>query len=268
MLSAAIIVFREVLEAALIIGIIAAAARNIKNKNYWIWAGISVGLVGSGIVASITNLIIQMASGLGQEILNIFILCTAIIMLAWHNIWMSKHGKKIAQQANQKTLDIKKGKLEIYALFLIVALAVLREGSETVLFLYGIATANNFSMHDGLLGSLFGLIGGCALGFLLYLGLIQIPIRWFFTVTGSMLLLLAGGMSAQVAQLLNQADIVNYFSAPLWDSSNFIAQNSVIGTFLHAMLGYNNQPTGLQLLFFSITIIVISFGMKLNTKTK
>jgi high-affinity iron transporter len=83
-----------------------------------------------------------------------------------------------------------------------------------------------------------------------------------------MLLLLAGGMSAQVAQLLNQADIVNYLSTPLWDSSNFIAQNSVIGTLLHAMLGYNNQPTGLQLLFFSMTIIVIGFGMKLNTKIK
>ena len=264
MFSAAIIVFREVLEAALIIGIIAAAARNLKNKNYWIFTGIIAGLLGAAIIASITNLIIQMASGLGQELLNILILCAAILMLAWHNIWMSKHGKKLAQQANQKSININEGRLAIYALFSIAALAVLREGSETVLFLYGITTANNFSIHSTLLGGLFGLIGGCALGFLLYFGLIQIPVRWFFGVTGGMLLLLAGGMAAQVAQLLNQADILNYLSSPLWDSSQLITQDSILGTFLHVLLGYSNQPTGLQLLFFSTTILLILFGMKLN----
>ncbi|MFZ9643069.1 MAG: FTR1 family iron permease [Candidatus Methylopumilus sp.] len=264
MLGAAIIVFREVLEAALIIGIISAATHGIKNRSHWIWAGVFAGLLGAGVVASITSLIAEMASGFGQELFNIFILCVAILMLAWHNIWMSHHGKAFAKQANSAGLDIKEGRSEISALFLIVALAVLREGSETVLFLYGIATANSASMHTTLVGGLLGLAGGCAIGFLLYLGLLSIPIRWFFKVTGTMVLLLAAGMASQVAQLLIQADVISYLAMPLWDSSRLIAQDSALGTFLHAFAGYDAEPTGLQLLFFGMTILLISVAMKLS----
>ena len=99
MLGSAIIVFREVLEAALIIGIIAAATRNLPTRNAWLIAGIAAGIVGSLIVASLTGQIADMAEGVGQELFNAGILALAAMMLAWHNIWMARHGMQLAAEA-------------------------------------------------------------------------------------------------------------------------------------------------------------------------
>ena len=142
MLATAIIIFREVLEAALIIGILAAATRNISGSRRWLVAGVLVGLIGSGMVAASTDVIGQLANGIGQEIFNAIVLGIAVTMLAWHNIWMSSHGAALAANASALGRDISDGRSESSALFLIVGLAVLREGSESVLFLYGIAASD------------------------------------------------------------------------------------------------------------------------------
>jgi len=126
MLGSAIIVFREVLEAALIIGIIAAATRNLPGRNIWLLAGITAGLLGSVIVASLTGQIAVLAEGVGQELFNACILGVAALMLAWHNIWMARHGRQLALNARQMGTDVASGGREISALALVVALAILR----------------------------------------------------------------------------------------------------------------------------------------------
>ena len=141
MFGTAIIVFREVLEAALIIGIVAAATHNIHGSRGWLLAGLLAGLIGAGVVAAFTDVIGSFASGIGQELFNAIVLGIAVVMLAWHNIWMSSHGAALAAGARAVGGDIRDGRSECSVLLLIVGLAVLREGSETVLFLYGIAAA-------------------------------------------------------------------------------------------------------------------------------
>src|SRR3990167_5386051 len=99
MFGTAVIVFREVLEAAIIIGIVAAATRDVPGRSRWLIAGVLAGLVGSGIVAAATDAIGAMASGIGQELFNAIVLGIAVLMLAWHNIWMTSHGAELAAHA-------------------------------------------------------------------------------------------------------------------------------------------------------------------------
>ena len=268
MLATAIIIFREVLEAALIIGILAAATRNISGSRRWLVAGVLVGLMGSGMVAASTDVIGQLANGIGQEIFNAIVLGIAVTMLAWHNIWMSSHGAALAANASALGRDISDGRSESSALFLIVGLAVLREGSESVLFLYGIAASNEGGQSAMLLGGLFGVLGGSAVGYGIYAGLLRLPVRWFFTATGVLVLLLAASMASQAAHFLIQADLLPSLAAPLWDTSAVLSEQSAFGMLLHTLVGYDSRPAGMQLVFYIAVLIIIGIGMRLAGKNR
>jgi high-affinity iron transporter len=264
----AIIVFREVLEAALIIGIVAAATRDVPGRSRWIVAGLLAGLVGSGIVAASTDVIASFASGVGQELFNAAILGVAVLMLAWHNIWMSSHGAELASKARVAGQDIREGRSECSVLLAVVGLAVLREGSETVLFLYGVAASNGANASSMLTGGFVGLLAGVVLGYVIYAGLLRIPMRWFFAATSTLILLLAAGMASQAAKYLIQADILPALGNMMWDTSAIIHEQSTAGILLHTLIGYDARPTGLQVLFYLAVLVSISVGMMLSKNPK
>ncbi len=268
MFGTAVIVFREVLEASLIIGILAAATRTVPNSRSWLAAGVLIGLVGSGIVAMFTDVIGSLASGMGQEIFNAAVLGVAVLMLAWHNIWMSSHGAALAASAKSIGKKITDGSNECSILLIIVGLAVLREGSETVLFLHGIAASDNGGQFSMLLGGLVGVLSGIAVGYTIYAGLLRIPMRWFFTATGILVLLLAAGMASQTAHFLIQADLLPSLVAPLWDTSAILSEKSLLGMLLHNLIGYNSRPTGMQMVFYITTLISIGIGMKWANRSR
>ncbi len=262
MFATAIIVFREVLEASLIIGILAAATRSIPGSRRWLGAGLLAGLVGSGVVAAFTDVIGSLASGIGQELFNAIVLGIAVLMLAWHNIWMSSHGAVLASSARAVGSDIRDGRSECSALLLIVGIAVLREGSETVLFLYGIATSESGGRSMMMLGGLTGMSLGITAGYMIYAGLLRVPMRWFFTSTSVLVLMLAAGMASQAARFLIQADLLPSLVAPLWDTSSALPENGIPGMLLHSLIGYDSRPAGMQLVFYVIVLASIGIGMK------
>jgi len=264
MFATAIIVFREVLEAALIIGIVAAATRDVPRRNRWIAAGLFLGLLGAGLVAASTEAIASFASGIGQELFNAIVLGIAVLMLAWHNIWMASHGAEMASHARKVGANIREGRSACSILLIVVGLAVLREGSESVLFLYGIAAANDANAASMLLGGLIGMLSGIALGYIIYAGLLRVPMRWFFSATSALVLMLAAGMASQAAKFLIQADLLPGFGSPLWDTSTILSEQSLLGMLLHSLIGYDSRPAGLQVLFYVATLVTISVGMKLT----
>ena len=266
MLATAVIAFREVLEAALIIGIIAAATRAIPGRNRWLAAGIVAGLVGAGIVALGADRLAEMASGVGQDLFNAAVLGLAVVMLAWHNLWMSSHGAALAADARNVGKAIRDGRSECSVLLIVVGLAVLREGSEMVLFLYGIAASEGNGSATMLVGGLAGIVTGVAVGYAVFRGLLGIPLRWFFTVTGILVLFVAAGMASQAARFLIQADLLPSLATPLWDTSTWLPQTSIAGTLLHALVGYEAQPAGMQIVFYVLVLAVIALGMKLVGK--
>jgi high-affinity iron transporter len=248
----------------LIIGIIAAATRLIPSRKSWILAGIGTGILGSLIVASLTGRIAEMAEGVGQELFNAGILGLAALMLAWHNIWMARHGAQMARVARQLGQDVSSGNREMSALALVVALAILREGSETALFLYGLTTGGEESLLDVAGGGAVGLALGVLAGYGLYAGFLRIPVSLFFSATSGLILLLAAAMASQMARFLVQADLLPSLANPLWDSSWLLDNVSLTGRFLHTLVGYEAMPSGIQAVFYLATILLILAGMQLT----
>lgn len=263
MLSPAIIVFRETLEAALIIGVIAAATRNLPSRNAWLLGGIGAGCAGALIVAALTGRIAELAQGAGQELLNAGILGLAAVMLAWHNIWMAQHGAQLARDAKRVGQDVVAGAREMSTLGLVVALAVLREGSETALFLYSLLTGSGETVVTVLAGGGIGLLVGAMAGYGLYAGFLHIPARLFFRATNALILLLAAAMASQSARFLVQADLLPSLGSPLWDTSRLLDNASLPGRFLHALIGYEAMPSGIQVMFYAATLALVLAGMRI-----
>jgi high-affinity iron transporter len=257
MLGTAIIVFREVLEAALIVGIVLAASIGAPRRGLWVSCGIAAGVIGAVLVALFAAKIAAAASGIGQELLNAMILLLAVGMLGWHNIWMSRHGRELAVTARAVGDAVISGSRPLYVLAVVVGLAVLREGSETVLFLYGIAAGGGVTAGSLIAGGTLGLAGGVATGAALYLGLLRIPTRRLFTVTSWMVLLLAAGMASQAAGFLVQADLLPPLGDAVWDTSSVLTEDSVPGKALHTLIGYVARPDGIQILSYLATLLGI-----------
>lgn len=253
MLGPAIIVFREVLEAALVVGIVLAATRGIAGSRTWISTGAVGGIAASLVVAAGANLIASAFGGVGQEVLNSVILGLAVAMLAWHSVWMRKHGARIAHDVKRVGHDVSAGTRPLQVLALVVGLTVLREGSEVVLFLYGIA-AGGTDARALLAGSALGLAAGTAAGAALYFGLLRIPTHKLFSVTGALIVLLAAGMAGQAAASLVHAGLLPGIIDPLWDSSSWLPAHGAIGQLLHALAGYDDRPSATQVLVFVVTL--------------
>ena len=263
MLGNLLLVFREVLEAALIISIIAAATRGVPSRGLWIGAGITLGLVGAAVVAAFAGAIGESMSGMGQEWFNAGVLLAAVVMISWHVVWMARHSRELSMQMKAVGTAVSQGSRPMTALLVVIALAVLREGSEVVLFGYGLM-ASGASLGSLVGGGLIGLALGVATGLALYFGLLKIPVRHFFSATNALLVLLAAGLASSAAGKLVQADALPTLVDQLWDSSWLLTDESVVGNMMHVLVGYTAQPSGMQMLFYAATVVLLVIGMRLS----
>ncbi len=257
MFGIGLIVFRETLEAALFVGIIAASTRGIFHRTRWLTLGVSVGVLGSIIMASAMGRISAWADGVGQELVSAVILSMAIAMLAWHCIWVGAHSADMAKDARQVGESAARGDQTLWALAIAVGLAVLREGAETVLFVAGLVSGST----EGplLLGATIaaGLALGASVGWLIYAGLGKVSPHRLFAVTNVLVLLLAGSLASQLARTMSQAGWLDLLDNSAWDISALMPNDSVPGMVLHGVIGYDANPSQLQLAFFAGTTLLI-----------
>src|SRR5277367_726197 len=156
-----IIVFREAMEAGLIVGIVLAATEGVVGRGRWISGGIAAGVAGASLVAAFAAALSNAFEGAGQEIFTASILVFAVVMLSWHIMWMSHHARTMAAELRQAGQEVRLGQRTLAALAGVVAVAVMREGAEVVLFLYGIAAASNTDPLSMATGSVAGLALAC-----------------------------------------------------------------------------------------------------------
>jgi high-affinity iron transporter len=263
MLASLIIVFREVLEAGLIVGIVLAATQGIAGRTTWVAGGIAAGVLGAGILAVFAGAISEALSGNGQEVFNASILIVAVLMLGWHNVWMASHGRQLAREMKELGQAVSGGQKSLMAMAVVVAVAVLREGAEVVLFLYGIAASTKAGLTPLLLGGVLGIAAGGAVSYLLFRGLIAIPLKRLFAVTSWLIALLAAGMAGQAAAILAGADLIPSFGYQLWDSSGVLAEDSLVGRALHALIGYSDRPPGVQVLAYIVVLAALVLAARL-----
>ena len=267
MFGTAVIVFREVLEAALIIGILAAATRSVPGRDRWLLGGLVAGLAGSALVAASTDVISAMASGVGQELLNAVILGMAVLMLAWHNIWMTSHGKALAISAKSHGQRHPGRTPRAFRhLLVVVGLAVLREGSETVLFLYGIAAVGGLGRIADVAGRRHRHPGRGSAS--------VTPVRRPAARADALVFRrdqcagvaaggrhgLPGGTFPDPGRPIAQSccpDLGHLDDAP--------QKPPLPGMLLHSLAGYDQRPAGMQLIFYTLTLATIALGMKWAT---
>jgi high-affinity iron transporter len=257
MLGALIIVFREVIEAGLIVGIVLAVTRGLRGSRLVIVAGVLAGIVGASLVAAFAGAIGEALAGIGQEIFNASILLIAVVMLTWHNVWMASHGRELAADVKRVGEAVRSGSQSIFALGVVCAVAVMREGSEVALFMYGLVASGGSTMSELLIGSLLGLAAGVGVTALTYLGLVAIPQRRLFAVTTALISLLAAGLAAQAALFLQQAGVLTMLSQTAWDTSAILSDTSLFGRVLHTLIGYSDQPSVLQVVVYVLTLAAI-----------
>ena len=262
MLASLVIVFREAVEAGLVVGIVLASTRGVPGRGRWVAGGVVVGVLAACVVAAFAGELGALFAGSGQELFNATILLVAVGMLTWHNAWMASHGRQLAAEVRAVGVAVAGGQRPLAALAIVVGVAVLREGAEVVLFLYGIAIAGGTSAGVMLLGGALGVALGAAVAALLYLGLLAVPAHRLFTVTTGLITLLAAGLAAQAMFFLQQGEYVRGMQTPLWDTSWLLGDDSIGGRLLHTLIGYTATPDGAQLLTYAAVIALMLATMR------
>lgn len=257
MLATLLIVFREVIEAGLIVGIVLAATKGVARRSLWVGYGVVVGVAGACFVAAFAGQIASLFEGSGQELFNATILLLAVGMLTWHNVWMASHGRVMAQEMRQVGADVTAGKRPLGALSIVCGVAVLREGSEVVLFLYGIAASGGTTATGMIAGGALGVLAGAGASALMYLGLLTIPARYLFSVTSGLITLLAAGLASQAVAFIQQAGYLEVLTSTVWNTSWLLSDEGLTGRLLHTLIGYTARPSGAQLLIYLLTIAAI-----------
>ncbi len=263
MLASLLIVFREVLEAGLIVGVVLAATEGVVERGRFIAGGIACGVAGAAILALFAGAVSSAFSGNGQEIFTASILIVATMMLGWHNLWMASHGRQIATQMKAMGREVVDGQRSLLAMAVVVAIAVLREGAEVVLFLYGIAASTKSGPAALLFGGLLGVLAGAAVSWVLYRGLVAIPLKRLFAVTGALVALLAAGMAGQAAATLAGADLIPAWGWQIWNTSWLLPEDTLVGRALHALAGYSDRPMGVQLAAYVATLATLLIAGRL-----
>jgi high-affinity iron transporter len=262
MLATLLIVFREVIEAGLIVGIVMAASKGVPRRSLWVAYGVSGGVFGACLVAAFAGKLESLFDGSGQEIFNAAVLLLAVCMLTWHNVWMAGHGRQMAREMRQVGAQVAAGERTLAALAVVVGVAVLREGSEVVLFLYGIASQPGTTNASLLTGGALGLAAGALTSGLMYYGLLAIPAHRLFRVTSGLITLLAAGMAAQAVLFLQQAGYLQVLMTTVWDTSWLLPEDMIVGRLLHTLVGYSDAPNGAQLVAYCGTIVAITVLMR------
>ena len=262
MLSALVIVFREILEMSLVISVLLAATKGVPKRGQWIMLGMLVGALCAIALASATGVLTFYLSDEAMRIFKITILLIAALLIAYTVIWMQTQGKKIGAELKQLGNDIKQGNKSMFALMIIVAIVVMREGSEIALFLYSIVASEGTSLFSVAIGSLFGALIGISVGLLMYFGLLRIPVKSMFNYSSILLALIAAGMVAKAISKLIAMDIFNGIIPHLWNTSWLISDKSVFGKLLSVLVGYQSEPSLLALLAYICTLVLIYIGYK------
>ncbi|MCB1680934.1 MAG: FTR1 family protein [Alphaproteobacteria bacterium] len=263
MLSTAIIVFREVFEIVLIVGIVIAATRSVPRRWMAVGMGFGLGIFGSLLVAFFTGEISEFAEGFGQEYFNAGILFTAAAFIGWTLIWMKRHAREMKAHFTRVGEAVAEGRLPYISISIVIALAILREGAEISLFLSGQYFSHVATVAELAAGSFIGVAGGSFVGALLYFGLIRISPRAFLQITSWLLALVVAGMIVQGVGSLTAAGAFESLSFTLWDTSWLLSEDNLAGRSLKALIGYTAQPSAIQLIAFVSTLVFLAIALKI-----
>jgi high-affinity iron transporter len=257
MIQIGIVVFRETLEVALVAALLLAATRGIPRRGLWFLTGLAGGAGAAGIVALFAETITEALAGRGQDLFNAAVLSLTVVMVAWTIAWMRKHGATLAREARDAGDRIRSGQAPLYLLAVTVGVAVMRDGSELVVFLTALGLSGQVTAVGILGGFVAGVIAGTIVGALIYFGILRAGIKSIFQLAAILLAFLGAGLAAQAAGFLIAAGWLPPLIDPLWNTSAVLPDESGIGQTAHALFGYISQPSAIQVVIYLAVLAVI-----------
>jgi len=247
-----VITLREGFEAALVLGLVYTYLEKIGARAHFGY--VTWGAVLGALASLALGIVVTIASGplvdLGPDLISAVVLFTAAGLLTWHGWWMREHARAVRGELERR-IDIAQTTGQFWVLGIIAFTGVFREGAEMVLFLWGLLTQMATSVGHGLLtaAGLAGLLAAASLGVLVFHGGRRLPLGRFFSVTSVLLLLLAAGLFSTGVSRLQSLGFVP-MTAALWDTSGWLDDRSLLGSFLSGLLGYRARPTGIEVVAY------------------
>jgi len=267
MLPSYLLSLREGIEAALIVGIVLGALRQMRRTELVpaVWFGTlsaaALSLLG-GILLTTFGLSFE---GAAEQIFEGITMILAAALLTWMIFWMSRTARTLKSdiEANVHRAAFGTGKR---AVFFVAFIAILREGIELALFL----TASVFATNtlQTLIGAILGLGTAILLGWSIFAAILRLDLRRFFQVTGFLLILFAAGIVAHGVHEFNEVGWIPAVIEHVWDVNAFIDENSTFGLLLKALFGYNGNPSLTEVLAYAAYFVAVFFGLRLANKPK
>ena len=253
LVNSVVIVLREVLEAALMVSVLLAVSRFLQLRSRWLVVALVTGGIGAAAYARFINPISDLFDGVGQELANAGLQYAVFSALAVTAFLIARQrGKPCAENSMLPTF-----------MAISVALAVTREGSEILIYVSGFV-----QMSDVLSGVAIGSLAGAAIGFsvgvLFYYLLLAMAPQRALLLSLLLLGLAASGMSAQATGLLIQADWISV-AGPIWDSSALIAEDSLTGQLLYALIGYEASPSATEAVIYAASAGVMAISVLIGS---
>jgi high-affinity iron transporter len=240
------LMLREGLEAALIVGIIAAYLARIGRRDAlpWVLAGVGAAVAvsvvaGIAIVSTVGRLPLVV-----QETLEGLAAIAAVAVLTWMLFWMRRQGRAIKGDL-EREVDHALGDGRTLALVGLAFIAVIREGLETVLFLIALISSQG-STPVTFLGGILGLATAVAVGVAIFAFGVRVNLRTFFTGTGIVLIFIAAGLMAFAVAELGEAGLIAN-TGRAFDLNGVLADSTPLGNVLRGLFGYRSQPTPVEL---------------------
>lgn len=266
MAGAFLILLREGFEAALVVGIIMAVLARLDQRVYlrYVYAGILCALAASAGFAGVADGVSGMFDGAGQEVLNGFVLAAAAAMITYVMVWLRGTRGRIEAELSAEVHRRAAGRG--FGVFALAFLAVFREGAESVLFLWGVLAGGRGNAPSLLLGGLMGLAVAVLVAWLLFQGGRRVPLRTFFNVTTVLLVLLAAGMLARATGYWVAVDWLPALVYTVWDTSAVLSEGSGLGEVLAVLVGYNANPSLLEVLVYAAYLFAVGGWMWLGDR--
>jgi high-affinity iron transporter len=258
--AAFIIALREGIEAALIVSILLAYLKQLQrtDRSKLVWWGTGLALAVSIAAGTLIFLVGGEFEGTAEQVFEGLVTLSAVVVLTWMIFWMRRQGARIKSELQEKvdTALVAGG----FALAALAFFAVLREGVETALFIF--AAAEGTAVEAGgiggqLIGAALGLGLATVLGVLLYRGGIRLNLRTFFRVTGAVLIVIAAGLFAYSIHELQEAGWFPVLESHAFDLSATLPDDSGVGAVLRGLVGYNADPTVLEVVSWLAYLVVI-----------
>ncbi len=257
MIATFVLFLREGLEASLIVSILFAALRQLDQmgKARAVWIGVGLATLGSLLGGLALYVFVhKYADTTFQIIFETITYLVAVVLLTTMTFWMQKHSRTMKREITARASAAGSG----FALGLLAFTTVGREGLESAFFTLAFAFQTNAVLL--LTGALLGMLSAIGLCLLIYKLGYRLDYRIFFRVMGILLLFFAAGLLSDAVQNMQQLGWLSFGMAPLWNTSHILSENSVIGDLLHGIIGYAEEPTILQGLFY-VTYLLIAGGI-------